>query len=50
MILAAWKLLVDATPSFIDDEPLSRGAAIAFYAITSLVPVLLIVCSWCRSW
>jgi membrane protein len=43
MIFAAWKLLVDTTLSFIDDEALSRGAAIAFYAITSLAPVLLIV-------
>jgi len=36
-------MLVDTTLSFIDDEALSRGAAIAFYAITSLAPVLLIV-------
>src|SRR5262245_38922309 len=43
MISAAWKLLVDATLSFVDDEALSRGAAIAFYAVTSLAPVLLIV-------
>jgi len=43
MISAAWKLLVDTTLSFVDDEALSRGAAIAFYAITSLAPVLLIV-------
>jgi membrane protein len=43
MISAAWKLLVDAALSFVDDEALSRGAAIAFYAITSLAPVLLIV-------
>lgn len=43
MISAAWKLLVDTTLSFIDDQALSRGAAIAFYAITSLAPVLLIV-------
>jgi len=43
MISAAWKLLVDTTLSFIEDEALSRGAAIAFYAITSLAPVLLIV-------
>jgi membrane protein len=27
--------------SFIEDEALSRGAAIAFYAVTSLAPVLL---------
>ena len=43
MLAAAWKLLVDTTLSFIDDEALSRGAAIAFYAVTSLAPVLLIV-------
>ncbi len=43
MFSAAWKLLVDTTQSFIDDEALSRGAAIAFYAVTSLAPILLIV-------
>ncbi|MGB7277352.1 MAG: YihY/virulence factor BrkB family protein, partial [Pseudolabrys sp.] len=43
MMAAAWKLLVDTALSFVDDEALSRGAAIAFYAITSLAPVLLIV-------
>ena len=43
MMSAAWKLLVDTALSFVEDEALSRGAAIAFYAITSLAPVLLIV-------
>jgi membrane protein len=43
MISAVWKLVVDTTMSFIEDEALSRGAAIAFYAVTSLAPVLLIV-------
>src|SRR5262245_34104208 len=43
MTSAAWKLLVNATMSFIEDEAVSRGAAIAFYATTSLAPVLLIV-------
>ncbi len=43
MMSAARKMLVDTTLSFIADEALSRGAAIAFYAITSLAPVLLIV-------
>ena len=43
MMAAAWKLLVDTALSFVDDEGLSRGAAVAFYAITSLAPVLLIV-------
>jgi membrane protein len=38
-----WKLLRDTVLSFIEDEALSRGAAIAFYTITSIAPVLLIV-------
>jgi membrane protein len=29
--------------AFINDEALSRGAAIAFYTVTSIAPVLLIV-------
>jgi membrane protein len=36
-------MLKDTVDSFIDDEALSRGAAIAFYTVTSLAPVLLIV-------
>src|SRR6476646_8585302 len=43
MLLAAWKMLKDTVLSFIDDEALSRGAAIAFYTVTSIAPVLLIV-------
>ena len=41
--------------SFIEDEALSRGAAIAFYTVTSIAPVLLIVVAiaglvfWTRS-
>jgi membrane protein len=38
-----WRLLKDTVLSFIEDEALSRGAAIAFYTVTSLAPVLLIV-------
>jgi membrane protein len=38
-----WKLLRETVLSFIEDEALSRGAAIAFYAVTSIAPVLLIV-------
>jgi membrane protein len=38
-----WKLLRDTVLSFIEDEALRRGAAIAFYTITSIAPVLLIV-------
>jgi membrane protein len=37
------KLLKDTVLAFIDDEAMSRGAAIAFYAVTSIAPVLLIV-------
>jgi membrane protein len=38
-----WKLLRDTVLSFIDDEALGRGAAISFYTVTSVAPVLLIV-------
>jgi membrane protein len=43
MISALWKMLEDTLRSFIEDEVLSRGAAIAFYTVTSIAPVLLIV-------
>src|ERR1043165_5053892 len=42
-VAGSWKMLVDSVMSFIEDEALSRGAAIAFYAVTSLAPILLIV-------
>src|SRR5450432_371100 len=38
-----WQLLKDTVLSFIDDDALSRGAAIAFYTVTSIAPLLLIV-------
>ena len=38
-----WGLLKSTVFSFIEDEALSRGAAIAFYTVTSIAPVLLIV-------
>jgi membrane protein len=38
-----WQLLKDTVVSFIDDDALSRGAAIAFYTTTSMAPLLLIV-------
>jgi membrane protein len=38
-----WKLAKDTVLAFFEDEALSRGAAIAFYTVTSLAPVLLIV-------
>ena len=43
MLNNAWKLLKDSITAFIADEALSRGAAMAFYAVTSLAPILLIV-------
>jgi membrane protein len=41
----AWHLLKSSVFAFIEDEPLTRGAAIAFYAATSIAPLLLIVIS-----
>jgi len=43
MFASAWKLLKDTVMAFIDDEALSKGAAIAFYTVTSIAPILLIV-------
>ncbi|HEY2009071.1 MAG TPA: YihY/virulence factor BrkB family protein [Rhizomicrobium sp.] len=38
----AWTLLKEGVASFIEDNALSRGAAIAFYAVTAIAPVLFI--------
>ena len=38
-----WNLLKETVVSFIDDGALSKGASMAFYAATSLTPILLIV-------
>ena len=43
MLSHSFKLLKDTVLAFLDDEALSRGAAIAFYTATSLAPILLIV-------
>ena len=43
MLSEAWKMLKETVLAFIDDEALTRGAAIAFYTVTSIAPVLLIV-------
>lgn len=40
-----WTLLKDGVEAFIEDNALSRGAAIAFYAMTAMGPVLYI-CAW----
>ncbi|WP_394887982.1 YihY/virulence factor BrkB family protein [Mesorhizobium sp. AaZ16] len=39
----AWQLLRESVLGFINDNALSHGAAMAFYAATSLAPILLIV-------
>jgi membrane protein len=39
----AWSIGKDSILGFINDNALSHGAAMAFYAVTSLAPILLIV-------
>ncbi len=39
----AWNILKSAVQGFIANNALSRGAAMSFYAVTSLTPILLIV-------
>ena len=39
----AWALIKESVTGFINDNALSHGAAMAFYATTSLAPILLIV-------
>jgi len=43
MFARSWDLTKQGVTSFIDDEALTRGAAIAFYTVTSVAPVLVIV-------
>jgi membrane protein len=43
MLKTLWLLTKRSAENFIEDGALSRGAAISFYALTSLGPVLLIV-------
>lgn len=38
-----WSLVKESALAFIEDNALSHGAAMAFYAATSLAPILLIV-------
>lgn len=40
-----WQFVKTVLSNFMEDEALSRGAAIAFFTVTSLAPVLLIVIS-----
>ncbi len=43
MLTRIWSLMKEAVLGFINDEALSRGAAMAFFAVTSLAPIVLIV-------
>lgn len=43
MLSRVWSYLKDIIIAFIDDEALTRGAAISFYTVTSIAPLLLIV-------
>ena len=43
MLRAIWTLLKDSVNGYIEDDALSRGAAIAYYTIFSIAPVLVIV-------
>ena len=43
MLQAAWTLLKDSVNGYIEDDALSRGAAIAYYTVFSIAPMLVIV-------
>jgi membrane protein len=43
MVRDCWVFLKETVFGFIEDDALSRGAAMAFYAVTSLAPIMLIV-------
>ena len=45
MFASTWKILKATVASFLEDEALTRGAAIAFYTVTTIAPLLLIVIS-----
>lgn len=45
MLKRSWVLLKEAVLAFVEDDALSRGAAMAFYAVTAMAPVMLIVIS-----
>ena len=45
MLALAWALLKDTINGYIEDDSLSRGAAIAYYTVFAIAPVLVIVIS-----
>lgn len=42
-VAEAWGLAKESSLAFVEDNALSHGAAMAFYAATALAPILLIV-------
>ena len=47
VLMNGWLLVRDSVVGFMNDNALSHGAAMAFYAATSLAPILLIVVAIC---
>ena len=45
MLRLAWSLLKDTVAGYIEDDALSRGAAIAYYTVFAIAPILVIVIS-----
>jgi membrane protein len=43
MLRTAWVLLRDTVNAYIEDDALSRGAAIAYYTVFAIAPVLVII-------
>ena len=43
---APWLLLRDSVAAFVDDDVPSLGAALAYYTLFSIAPLLLIVLAW----
>src|SRR5260370_22302191 len=43
LLRSLWDMTKNSIVSLIDDGALSRGASIAFYTVTSIAPVLIIV-------
>ncbi|QPC95404.1 YihY/virulence factor BrkB family protein [Mesorhizobium sp. INR15] len=43
MLNEAWRLIRESVSGFIDDNALSHAAAMAFFAVTSLGPILLLI-------
>ena len=43
LLKEAWRLSKESVSGFIDDNALSHAAAMAFFAVTSLGPLLLLI-------